>query len=112
MPTGWACAQRRPLRTLAHILLLFDPQFILMVDDDTYVNYDLLINRYRSDIFGIMQKIPIVLGEFQGRPDHLTSKGIFAGGSGYFISKAAINRLTFNATMYYGPGDRYHYRTP
>jgi len=31
MPSGWGCAQRRPLRTLAHVLLLFEPEIILMV---------------------------------------------------------------------------------
>ena len=86
--------------------------YILMVDDDTYVNYDLLIERYRNDIYGIMQSVPIVMGEFQGTPEHLTTKGIFAGGSGYFISKAAINRLVSNASIYYAPGDKHHYRTP
>ena len=45
------------------------------VDDDTYVNYQLLIDRYRKDIYGIMRKFPIVLGEFQGSEKHLTSKG-------------------------------------
>lgn len=34
MPSGWGCAQRRPLRTLAHVLLLFDPEFILMVSSE------------------------------------------------------------------------------
>lgn len=40
--TGWGCAQRRPLRALSHTLLLFDPEFVLVVDDDTYVNLNLL----------------------------------------------------------------------
>ena len=112
MPVGWACAQRRPLRTLSHILLLFDPEFILMADDDTYINYDRLVTTYRSNIYGIMQNIPIVLGEFQGKPRHLTSKGLFVGGSGYFLSKAVVNRLISNETIHYVPGDKYHYRTP
>ena len=112
MPEGWGCAQRRPLRTLAHVLLLFDPQFILMVDDDTYVNYRLIMQRYRADIYGVMRHVPVVLGEFQGKEHHLTSKGIFAGGSGYLIGRAAIKRLISNSSMYYAPGDRHHFRTP
>lgn len=40
---GWTCAQRRPLRALGHALRLFDPEFVLLVDDDTFVNMDLLI---------------------------------------------------------------------
>ena len=67
MPEGWRCAQRRPLRTLAHTTLLFDPQFILMVDDDTYVNFNLLMERYKPDILDSMQRVPIVVGEYQGK---------------------------------------------
>jgi hypothetical protein len=29
-------------RALSHSLLLFDPDFLLLVDDDTYVNMDFL----------------------------------------------------------------------
>jgi hypothetical protein len=39
---GWSCAQRRPIRSLAHVLKIFIPKFILIVDDDTYVNVPLL----------------------------------------------------------------------
>lgn len=28
-PEGWRCAQRRPLRSLAHVLALYDPQYIV-----------------------------------------------------------------------------------
>ena len=35
--SGWGCAQRRPLRAMAHTLLLYDPDFLFVVDDDTYV---------------------------------------------------------------------------
>lgn len=48
MGAGWACAQRRPLRALAHVLVLYDPTFIILVDDDTYVNYPLILHRYVS----------------------------------------------------------------
>lgn len=57
----------------------------IQVDDDTFVNYRLLLERYKEDIYGIMQQTLIVMGEFQGNEMHLTKKGIFAGGSGYFI---------------------------
>jgi len=112
MPAGWACAQRRPLRTLAHVSLLFDPEFILMIDDDTFVNYELIVNRYKSDMYGIMQRVPIVLGEFQGSESQLTNKGIFAGGSGYLISKAALERLVSNSSVHYAPDVRHHFRSP
>ena len=37
------CAQNRPLRALAHILLLYDPIYILIADDDTYINIQMLL---------------------------------------------------------------------
>lgn len=99
MPKGWGCAQRRPLRTLAHVLLLFEPEFVLMVDDDTFVNYHLLVDRYRTDIMGVMQRLPILLGEFQGQPTQLTSKGIFAGGSvSFFLTHTNTHSLTHTHT--------------
>lgn len=39
---GWVCAQRRPLRALSHVLLLYDPMYILLADDDTFVSKDIL----------------------------------------------------------------------
>jgi hypothetical protein len=47
MPTGWACAQRRPLRALAHVLTLLDPQVVILLDDDTLLNYRLLVAKVR-----------------------------------------------------------------
>ncbi len=111
MGEGWACAQRRPLRALAHVLLLYDPHFLVLVDDDTLVNYPLLVHRYRKYIYPHSNTVntlgsdrsmntetdkAYVLGEFRGREGdwgHISRKGFFIGGSGYILNRAAIKRL-------------------
>ena len=40
--SGWACAQRRSLRAISHTLLIYDPDYLLVVDDDTFVSIDML----------------------------------------------------------------------
>eukprot|EP01038_Epipyxis_sp_PR26KG_P004566 gene4566-6439_t len=84
MKIGWRCAQTRPLRTLSHVLLLFDPHFIVILDDDTFLNYHLLINKFSDIIYDNMTKDPIVIGEFVGKTGpfgHLSKQGMFVGGS-------------------------------
>jgi hypothetical protein len=54
---GWQCAQRRPLRALSHALLLFDPVFAVVLDDDTFLNYRLLMQRYGAFLYGDMLKV-------------------------------------------------------
>ena len=61
---GWACAQRLPLRALSHALSLFDPQFLFIADDDTYLNYPYMIQSLGHRILGEMSRSPIVLGNF------------------------------------------------
>jgi hypothetical protein len=85
---GYACAQRRALRAMSHTLLLFDPDFLLVVDDDTYVNTDLLnygtkLNTY---ILHTMSKQNIVLGQLtEGKK--ITMKGFYYGGAGYLMGR-------------------------
>jgi hypothetical protein len=95
-PKGWACAQRRPLRSLAHVLLLYDSDFIVILDDDTYFNYDLFLHRYGSFVYQEMFKSSIVMGEFggsNGDEGHISTQGIFLGGSGYVLGHALLSRL-------------------
>jgi hypothetical protein len=63
--SGWACAQRRVLRSLQHTLLLFDPQFMIICDDDTYVNINKLEHGGLLDKFirKTLVKSNYVLGE-------------------------------------------------
>eukprot|EP01042_Synura_sphagnicola_P000040 gene40-40_t len=91
---GWACAQRRPLRALSHALSLFDPQFLFIADDDTYLNYPYMIQSLGHRILGEMSRSPIVLGNFIApRYGQLSPKGFFLGGAGYLLGKEALRRL-------------------
>lgn len=92
-PSGWACAQRRPLRALSHVLTLFDPDFLLLVDDDTFVNmkffaYDSFLSTY---IRTTMSRRKIVLGEMFSKK--ITTKGFYFGGAGYLMGRAALSTL-------------------
>lgn len=105
MSEGWRCAQRRPLRALAHVLLLFDPLFLVLVDDDTFVNYPLLAARYASFIRSNMTTRPMVMGELLGRlgdHGHLSKGGIFAGGSGYILGRRLLKNLVSREITYFG----------
>ena len=99
--SGYSCAQRRPMRSLAHTLRLFDPtDFVMIVDDDTFVNIDMLklgspLSKYIAEI---MRKHHFVVGELtEGKK--ITQKGFFYGGAGYLIGKAVLDRLTDHRVM-------------
>lgn len=111
MSEGWACAQRRPLRALAHTLLLLDPEFVILLDDDSYLNYNLLQFKYGESLTqGPMSVRALMMGELIGAvgdEGHLTKWGIFAGGGGYVINKKALQVLTGYELKYYeGEGTR------
>lgn len=102
---GWRCAQRRPLRALAHVLQLFDPSVVVLLDDDTYLNYPLLIERFGAYIFEDMMSKPIYMGEFIGKTGvhgHLSLGGIFAGGSGYILGHKVLQLLNNKAVRFFG----------
>lgn len=96
MTPGWRCAQRRPLRALAHVLSLFDPEYIVSLDDDTFFNFPLFLARFEQFLLVDKREQPILMGEWQGRtgPEgHLTTEGILSGGAGYFLGKRLLDRL-------------------
>lgn len=99
---GWSCAQRRMLRALQHAMLLFDPQFIVVADDDTYVNIQMLNPGGRLDKY-IRTELASnnhVLGSLTlGRK--VTKKGFYWGGAGYLFGRKTIENL--NAHVLYGP---------
>ena len=98
---GYSCAQRRPLRALAHTLRLFDPsQFAMIVDDDTWVNinYLKLGSPFSNYMSTVLSKSAFVVGEMT-RGKKITSHGFFYGGAGYVFGKAVLNRLTAHKVM-------------
>lgn len=113
MSTGWGCAQRRPLRSLAHTLLLVEPSFAVVLDGDTFLNYKLLLYKYGSYLTqGAMVQRPLAMGELLGTwgdTGHLTKWGIYAGGAGYIIGRKALEALVAYEIKYYkgeGVGSR------
>lgn len=99
---GWACAQRRQLRALQHTLLLFDPQWIIVADDDTYVNIVKFapggeLDRYLRHELAKSNHVvgSLTLGK------KVTNKGFYWGGAGYLFGRPVIEAL--NARLLHGP---------
>jgi hypothetical protein len=78
--TGWGCAQRRPLRALAHATLLYDSDFVFLVDDDSYINIKLITYEgiFSGIIFKELKNNPVVLGQLTGGGNSIYG-GIFLG---------------------------------
>ena len=96
LPAGYNCAQRRTMRSIAHVLHLFEPEFLFVVDDDTWVNIAKLHLGGPLDTFikeSMHDKVsPKVLGQLT-HGKKITKKGFFYGGSGYLMGRGAIDRL-------------------
>jgi hypothetical protein len=90
---GWVCAQRRPLRAMAHVLQLYDPDFLLVVDDDSFVNIKLLAygTVLSSYILQTMSTQKIVLGDM--RDETITFRGFYYGGGGYLMGRSVLQSL-------------------
>lgn len=106
MPTGWGCAQRRPLRALAHLLLFFRPDYIILADDDTLVNYPRIkqILSESPELAQNLTRTPLYIGEAMGKlgdEGHLSKLGMFIGGSGYIIGSSLLDRLTNKEILSY-----------
>lgn len=105
MPPGWGCAQRRPLRSLSHVLSLFDPQYVVLLDDDTFLNFPLLRLKYDSMIARNLSMESSYMGEAMGRTGdkgHISKVGFFVGGSGYIIGRNVIQRLVSKEVALFG----------
>jgi hypothetical protein len=106
-PFGWQCAQRRPPRALAHVLWLYNPEFVYLMDDDTFVN----IPRFFIPDSGLIKYIrnqmkenPYVvgrLGTLHGHSNVISKHGMIVGGEGYLIGRAVLDRL--QSYTIYGP---------
>ena len=90
---GWVCAQRRPLRAMAHVLQLYDPDFLLVVDDDSFVNVKMLAygTVLSSYILKTLSKQKIVLGDM--RNTFITGRGFYYGGGGYLMGRSVLHSL-------------------
>jgi hypothetical protein len=91
---GWTCAQRRPLRAVAHVTRLYDPDFLLLVDDDTFVNLKILqYGSVLSDyILSTMRMTQVVMGDM--RTIMTTTKGFYYGGGGYLMGRSVLGNLS------------------
>ena len=98
----------RPLRALAHVLLLFDPSFLVLLDDDTFLNLPLLLSSalMKTFIVGDMQHQPVVIGELMDK-GKVSERGFLVGGAGYIFNRALLNLLVAREVKDYN--DRYDF---
>jgi hypothetical protein len=93
--TGWMCAQKRPIDGLNYVLNQYRkglaiPQYLAIIDDDTYINMDSV-----TDI--LLKDFPVHSPQLAAgcNFDYLTKTGFTFpyGGFGSFITRTAIERL-------------------
>ena len=89
---GWSCAQRRPLRALSHALLHYNPKFIILADDDTYVNFQFIRQLFSSLLEEEAYRLPIVIGHYIMKK-WISPKGLLFGGTGYIIGHKVLKLL-------------------
>lgn len=82
---GWSCAQRRPLRALAHMLHMFAPQALIVLDDDTFLNMGILKSLWPHFMKLSSADKPVVFGDNWHQ--------ILLGGAGYLLLENSLNRL-------------------
>ena len=100
-PASWSCGQRRPIRSLAHVLTLFEPEFVFLGDDDTWINYQLRTTKFLKFVTQNIQDI--VFGQLtMGKK--VTIHGFFQGGAGYLFGKKTVKEL--NSFVIQAPPDK------
>ena len=104
---GWICGQRRPLRAMSHVLRLYNPDFLIVADDDTFVNITMLSygSVLSSYILTTMSKRNLVIGDL--RLWYITRRGFYYGGGGYLIGKQVLNSLVSTVIHDKNEGDRF-----
>ena len=96
---GWACAQRRPLRALAHVLRLFDASLLAILDDDAYLNFKLLTSRVAPYLRSVdSASRPVVLAQ-QAAGTKNVAGVMMLGGAGYVIGRHAMLRLVKHSIL-------------
>ena len=107
---GWMCAQKRPIDGLNHVLQRYRdenmelPKYLFIIDDDTYINMDSLIDMLLKDFS--YEATQVVAGcNFHFL--HKESMTFPYGGFGSFISRPSIQRLIqpINCTATYSKGE-------
>lgn len=95
--TGWLCAQKRPIDGLYLALRSYDrryasslPSFLVIMDDDTFINMDAMIETTLSTYD--IEKSHVVAGCRFTYPRKIQFAFAY-GGFGTFLTKAAIQRL-------------------
>jgi hypothetical protein len=95
--TGWLCAQKRPVDGLYLALRSYDrsdvsslPSFLVIMDDDTYINMDAMIETTLSTYD--IEKSHVVAGCRFTYPRKIQFAFAY-GGFGTFLTRAAIQRL-------------------
>jgi hypothetical protein len=91
---GWLCAQKRPIDGLYAVLSRYQrenmenvPQYLAIIDDDTFLNVPALMETLRRDF---ASTVPHVVAGCNTRMYAFTFP---YGGFGSFLSRAAIQRL-------------------
>lgn len=109
MPIGWGCAQRRPLRSISHVLALLDPTYLVLLDDDSAFNLprfiEVLVPHLQNYVVGYKEE-PVIIGEMLGRTGnkgHLSKLSLFVGGSGYILNAPLLKILhQFKMPLHHG----------
>eukprot|EP00040_Diaphanoeca_grandis_P026914 m.151806 g.151806 ORF g.151806 m.151806 type:complete len:359 (+) comp30781_c0_seq1:423-1499(+) len=91
-PEGWWCAQKRGLLALQKVFENHAgelPEFLLIIDDDTFVNYNALIHYVRP----IDPTNVVFRGMVGCLPGELTELSYINGGGGALLSRATLQQL-------------------
>jgi hypothetical protein len=92
---GWLCAQKRPIDGFQQVMQMYRmgmpiPSYLAIIDDDTYLNMDLLLDVLLSKF---PPDQPHVLAGFNLDYIEKYEYTFPVGGYGSFLSQAAIERL-------------------
>lgn len=94
---GKKCGQYRPARALAHVLHLYDPDFILLVDDDTFVSQRVLFSsQFHTFVNEYLIKQNQIFGDIEISNHDITRNGFPWGGAGYLFGRVVIQKLISN----------------
>lgn len=85
------CAHRRPLRALAHVMKLFDTDFLLVADDSTYVNMKMLSHGTLLSTY-ILQHMSVTRIAIGKQEEAM--QGNYSGMGCYIMGRAVLEGLS------------------